>query len=191
MQEPCAILHDFLRKSWLYLYKLWMNEFQIRNSHLYILRILDLEQSLDICTCLWNHVHMWCHLQFHFRYKYILEERNQNLLFFFLWLKSQFYFWIYIQGVPPICWQLRTQFSISYNHLCQKVRPVLKFLWKKLSDGTLKPRKIKLEVFLNWISKNCVKFKKKIAPCPKWPIFVVKWLFYQLQIQAKISEFRL
>ena len=40
----------------------------------------------------------------------------------------------------------------------------MKFLWKKLLDGTLKPRKIKLEVFLNWRSKKCVKFQKKFAP---------------------------
>ena len=37
------------------------------------------------------------------------------------------------------------------TYLCQKVTPDLKFLGKKLSDGTLKPKKIKLEVFLKWI----------------------------------------
>ena len=117
LQEPCAILHDFLRKSLLYLYKLWMNEFQIRNSHLYILRILDLEQSLDICTCLWNHVHMWCHLQFHFRYKYILEERNQNLLFFFLWLNSSFFFKL-VQCQPRLNHKIRPIVveGVRFNH---------------------------------------------------------------------------
>ena len=49
------------------------------------------------------------------------------------------------------------------KHICQKIRPVLKFLGKKLSDGTLKPEKIKLEVFLNSKSKKCVKFQKKIC----------------------------
>ena len=38
----------------------------------------------------------------------------------------------------------------------QKGRPVLKFLWKNLSDGTLKPRKIRSEVFLNSKSKKWV-----------------------------------
>ena len=54
-----------------------------------------------------------------------------------------------IQSVPPKWGQLRTQFSIFLNHIFQKVRPVLKFLWKNLSDGTLKLNKIKLKVFLN------------------------------------------
>ena len=49
------------------------------------------------------------------------------------------------------------------KHICQKIRPVLKSLGKKLSDGTLKPGKIKLEVFLNSKSKKCVKFQKKIC----------------------------
>ena len=44
----------------------------------------------------------------------------------------------FIQGVPPICWQLRTKFWKLKNHICQKVSPVLKFLGKKLLDGTLK-----------------------------------------------------
>ena len=56
------------------------------------------------------------------------------------------------------------------KHICQKVRPVLKFLWKKLSDGTLKPRKFKLEVFLNWLSKKSVKFKKPLAPNHHLPL---------------------
>ena len=50
----------------------------------------------------------------------------------------------------------------------QKVRPVLKFLWKNLSDGTLKPRKIKSKVFLDWISKKCVKFQKEILKSNTW-----------------------
>ena len=33
-----------------------------------------------------------------------------------------------IQGVPPICWQLRSKFWKLKNHKCQKVSPVLKFL---------------------------------------------------------------
>ena len=44
----------------------------------------------------------------------------------------------------------------------QKERPVLKSLWKNLSDDTLKPRKIKLEVFLNWTSM-CQIPKKKLV----------------------------
>ena len=53
---------------------------------------------------------------------------------------------------------------LKTTHLFQTVRPVLKFLWKNLSDGTLKLSKIKLKVFLNWISKKCVKFQKKENP---------------------------
>ena len=52
-----------------------------------------------------------------------------------------------IQSVPPIWKHIQTQFSIFQNHTCQKVRPDFKFLGKKLLDGTLKPRKIKLKVF--------------------------------------------
>ena len=52
-------------------------------------------------------------------------------------------------------------FENKKNHIRQKVSPVLKFLGKKLSDGTLKLRKIKLEVFLNLKSKKGVKFQKK------------------------------
>ena len=54
---------------------------------------------------------------------------------------------IYIQGVPPICWQIWTKFWKLKNHICQKVSPVLKSLHKNFSDGTLKSGKIKLEVF--------------------------------------------
>ena len=68
----------------------------------------------------------------------------------------------HIQGVPPICWQLRTKFWKLKNHICQRIRFVLKFLNKNLSDDILKPSKIKLEVFLNWISKKNFKFQKKI-----------------------------
>ena len=39
------------------------------------------------------------------------------------------------------------------DNIFQKVRPVLKYLRKNLSDGILKLSKIKLKVFLNWISK--------------------------------------
>ena len=42
------------------------------------------------------------------------------------------------------------------NYICQKVSPVLKSLNKKLSDGTLKPEKIKLEIFLDLKSKKGV-----------------------------------
>ena len=42
-----------------------------------------------------------------------------------------------------------------------KSKPCLKSLNKNLSDGTLKPGKIKLEVFLDLKSKKGVKFKKK------------------------------
>ena len=59
-----------------------------------------------------------------------------------------------IQGVPSICWQLRTKFWKLKNHICQKVSRILKFLNKNLSDRTFKLGKIKLEVFLNWISKK-------------------------------------
>ena len=53
-----------------------------------------------------------------------------------------------------IGWKLPTNFCYLKNHIFQKVRPVLKTLWKNLSDGTLKLNKSKLEVFLNWISKT-------------------------------------
>ena len=56
----------------------------------------------------------------------------------------------YIQGVPPICWQLRSKFWKLKNHICLKVSPVLKSSNKNLSDHILKPSKIKLKVFLNW-----------------------------------------
>ena len=39
----------------------------------------------------------------------------------------------------------------------------MKPLWKKLSDGTLKLSKIKLEVFLNWISKKSIKTQKQFG----------------------------
>ena len=42
----------------------------------------------------------------------------------------------------------------NWKITCQKVSPVLKFLWKKLSDDILKLSKIKLEVFLNWREKK-------------------------------------
>ena len=76
----------------------------------------------------------------------------------------------YLQGVPPICWQVQTKFWKLKNYMSQKVSPVLKFLGKKLLDGTLKPRKIKLEVFLNWISKKSVKFQKGYSTLPLPPI---------------------
>ena len=53
----------------------------------------------------------------------------------------------FIQGVPPICWQVRTKFWKLKNHICQKVRPVLKFLRKKLLDGALKPGKGQWRLF--------------------------------------------
>ena len=71
-----------------------------------------------------------------------------------------------IQGVPSICWQLQTKFWKLKNHLCQKVRPVLKFLNKNLSDDILKPSKIKLKIFLNWISKKSVKSEKWFCTLP-------------------------
>ena len=67
------------RLTGLYLYKLWMNEFQIRNSHHYILHIDDLWQILDICTCLLNRVHIWFHPQFLLCYNCILKERDHFL----------------------------------------------------------------------------------------------------------------
>ena len=78
--------------------------------------------------------------------KIILEITLYNYII----ITSLHYIYI-IQGVPPICWQLRTKFWKLKNHICQKVTPDLKSLGKKLLDGTLKPRKIKLEVFLKWI----------------------------------------
>ena len=68
-------------------------------------------------------------------------------------------------------------FLFFFNQICQKVRPVLKALWKKLSDGTLKHRKIKFEVFSNWRSKKCVKFKKKNAPYPHFHHPCIIWQF--------------
>ena len=73
---------------------------------------------------------------------------------------------LYIQGVPSICWQLRTKFWKSKNHICQKVRSVFKSLNKNLSDDILKLSKIKLEVFLNWISKKSVKSEKWFCTLP-------------------------
>ena len=52
------------------------------------------------------------------------------------------------------------------NHICQKVSPVLKFLNKNLSDGTLKLGKIKLEVFLDSKSKKNSNSKRKSYPAP-------------------------
>ena len=75
-------------------------------------------------------------------------------------------FFCLIQGVPPICLQLRTKFWKLKNHICQKISPVLKFLNKNLSDGTLKPGKIKLEVFLNLKSKKGVKSEKWFCTLP-------------------------
>ena len=72
----------------------------------------------------------------------------------------------YIQGVPPKGWQLRTKFWKLKNHIWQKVSPVLKSLNKNLSDGTLKPGKIKLEVFLNSKSKKNVKSEKWFCTLP-------------------------
>ena len=66
-----------------------------------------------------------------------LDELNMHKK----WNSKIFQIWL---NLPPICWQLPTKCSIFLNHICQKVRPVLKFLWKKLSDGILKPRKITL-----------------------------------------------
>ena len=61
---------------------------------------------------------------------------------------------LHLKSVPPKCWQLRTKFWKLKNHIWQKVSPVFKFLNKNLSDGILKPGKIKLEVFLNSKSKK-------------------------------------
>ena len=47
-----------------------------------------------------------------------------------------------------------------------KSKPCLKSLNKNLSDGTLKPGKIKLEVFLDLKSKKGVKFQKKKKNLP-------------------------
>ena len=76
---------------------------------------------------------------------------------------------VLVQGVPPICWQLRTKFWKLKNHICQKVSPFLKSLNKNLSDGILKPGKIKLKVFLNWISKKVWNSKKKNSSLPPPP----------------------
>ena len=74
-----------------------------------------------------------------------------------------------IQTVPLICWQLRTKFWKLKHHICQKMSPVLKFLNKKLSDGSLKPGKIKSEVFLNLKSKKVVKLQKRFCTVPPEP----------------------
>ena len=67
-------------------------------------------------------------------------------------------------SVPPIWKHDPTQFSIFKRPLCQKVRPILKSLWKKLSDSNLKLRKIKLELFLDWILRKMSNSTKKSAP---------------------------
>ena len=57
--------------------------------------------------------------------------------------------------VPPIYWQLRTHFFfLKATYICQKVRPVLKSLWKNLSDGILKLSKIGSFLKL-YIKKMC------------------------------------
>ena len=71
-----------------------------------------------------------------------------------------------LQGVPPICLQLRTKSWKLKNHIRQKISPVLKFLNKKLLDGILKLGKIKFKVFLNWISKKNVKSEKWFCTLP-------------------------
>ena len=71
-----------------------------------------------------------------------------------------------LQVVPPKGWQLRTKFWKLKNHIWQKVSPVLKFLNKNLSDGTLKLGKIKLKVFLNSKSKKNVKSEKWFCTLP-------------------------
>ena len=43
---------------------------------------------------------------------------------------------------------------LKTTYICQKVTPDLKSLGRKLSDGTLKPRKMKLEVFFQIIPIN-------------------------------------
>ena len=73
---------------------------------------------------------------------------------------------IVVQGVPPICLQLRTKSWKLKNHIRQKISPVLKFLNKKLLDGILKLGKIKFKVFLNWISKKNVKSEKWFCTLP-------------------------
>ena len=79
-------------------------------------------------------------------------------------------------SVPPILKHIQTHFSISYNHICQKVTPDLKFLEKKLLDGTLKPGKIKSKVFLNSMSKKVSNSKKEILP-------YIKVLVTELQVK--------
>ena len=75
------------------------------------------------------------------------KTNSSSQLWAILWTCSLLTF--DIQGVPPIGWQLRTKFWKLKNHIYQKVSLVLNFLNKKLSDGSLKLGKIKLEVFLN------------------------------------------
>ena len=65
----------------------------------------------------------------------------------------------HVQGVPPICWQLRSKFWKLKNHM-SKSKPCFE-IFGKLLDGTLKLGKIKLKVFLNWISKKVSNSKKK------------------------------
>ena len=50
-------------------------------------------------------------------------------------------------------------------HISKKKDMFWNFCDKNLSDGTLKSRKFKLEVFLNWILKKVVKVQKNLAPC--------------------------
>ena len=72
-----------------------------------------------------------------------------------------------IQSVPPICWQLWTEFWNYWNHIFQKVRPVLKSLIKHLSDGILKLSKIGSILKLN-IKKRCQIPKKYIRKVFFW-----------------------
>ena len=72
-------------------------------------------------------------------------------------------------------------FLFSKTRYVKKLRPIQKSLGKNLSEGILKPRKIKLEVFLNSKSKKVSNSKKKIVPCH------LNLHFHPLAIFFKIS----
>ena len=78
---------------------------------------------------------------FHLNIDNFQTNRSHSCL---IWLKPHFFnAWVnpilsavsVVQGVPPICWQLRTKIWKLKHHICQKISPVLKLLNKKLSDG--------------------------------------------------------
>ena len=114
------------------------------------------EKSTIFLNYRWMTTHFYCSL-FYVKFWYFEKATEFNYVTFsecLNFIKLCNFKFIFealdIQGVPSICWQLQTKFWKLKNHM-SKSKPCFKILGKKLLDGTLKPGKIKLEVFLNWI----------------------------------------